>query len=90
MRSASETEHFPLLSRTQYSITHHRVTLHVHTALRVTAAEGEVWQPLAMLEALPMPAPFRKVVRIIGGAAASLPPAAVAANGNSAMANPPR
>ncbi len=61
-RSAHETLALPLLSRTRYSITHHRVMLHVHAAPHAQAAEGEVWQPLAMLSSLAMPGPIRKVV----------------------------
>ncbi len=65
VRSASETASLPLLSRTQYSITHHRVTLHVHDAPQTNASTEEVWQPLAILESLPMPGPLRKVVETI-------------------------
>ncbi len=61
-RSEDETRALPLLSRTRYSITHHRVMLHVHAAPGAEAAAGEVWQPLAMLGSLPMPGPFRKIV----------------------------
>ena len=73
VRSASETASLPLLRRTQYSITHHRVTLHVYAAPQSNAAEGEIWKPLAMLGVLPMPGPFRKVVEAIMSPAVTLP-----------------
>ncbi len=61
-RRADEVSHLPLLSRTQYTITHHRVTLHVYDAADVSAGVTEQWQPAETLPALPMPGPFRKVV----------------------------
>lgn len=70
-RSADYTARLPLCSRTQYSITHHRVTLHVHDAPDAKAADAEVWQPLAMLPTLPMPGPFRTVVERLSSQARS-------------------
>ncbi|HEX2750056.1 MAG TPA: A/G-specific adenine glycosylase [Verrucomicrobiales bacterium] len=61
-RRADEVSHLPLLSRTQYTITHHRVTLHVYDAPDASAHGTEQWQPAETLHALPMPGPFRKVV----------------------------
>jgi A/G-specific adenine glycosylase len=61
-RCAEEVSHLPLLSRTQYSITHHRVTLRVYDAGSLAPAAGDLWQPLEDLAALPMPGPFRRVV----------------------------
>jgi A/G-specific adenine glycosylase len=61
-RPVGEIQHFPLLSRTQYSITHHRVTLSVYEAGTILTVAGEEWQPVNNLSSLPMPGPFRKVV----------------------------
>ncbi|HWB05418.1 MAG TPA: A/G-specific adenine glycosylase [Verrucomicrobiales bacterium] len=66
-RNAEEVRHLPLLSRTQYSITHHRVTLSVYDASTTAAAANEQWQPAETLSALPMPGPFRKVVDALLG-----------------------
>ncbi len=50
-----------LLYKAKYSITHYRVTLHVH-ACEETLTEGQ-WHPLASIPALAMPAPYRKAVQ---------------------------
>jgi A/G-specific adenine glycosylase len=71
-RRAEEIQHLPLLSRTQYSITHHRVTLHVYDAGAVTTVAGEEWQPADSLNALPMPGPFRRVVEALLSSAGGL------------------
>lgn len=90
MRSAEDTTSLSLLSRTRYSITHHRVTLHVYAAPRAKTADGEVWQPCETLDALPMPGPFRKVVETICLTAPSPPPARAAASAREAGRNRPR
>jgi A/G-specific adenine glycosylase len=61
-RSTAEVRDLPVIHRVRYSITHHRVTLHVHASQKITARPGEVWQPLSALADLPMPGPFRKAV----------------------------
>jgi len=61
-RMAEEVTRLPLLIRSQYSITHHRVTLFVYQASARDARSGEEWQPRESLDALPMPGPFRRVV----------------------------
>lgn len=65
-RSRDDVAGLPLLSRSQYSITHHRVTLCVYEANAAAAFEGETWQPLNDLTQLPMPGPFRKIVDALG------------------------
>ena len=67
LRRADECRGLPLLLRTQYAITHHRVTLHTYGAPLASPAEGESWQPLAALDSLAMPGPLRRVVtRLLG------------------------
>lgn len=52
-----------LLSTSRYVITHHRVTLRVHEApATIVAADDEKWIPLAGLETLPVPSPYRKAL----------------------------
>ncbi len=68
-RTPAEISGLPLLSRTRYSITHHRVTLLVYDAGAIRAREDEEWQPASQLAALPMPGPFRKVVDTLLGEA---------------------
>lgn len=60
-------EQFPLLSKSSYGITHHRVTLRVYdTGNKMIPAaadpEQELWHDLADLPGLPMPSPFRKIL----------------------------
>lgn len=62
LRTKEETAPLPLKHRAQYSITHHRVTLHVHDAPDAKPLDGEVWQPLTALPALAMPGPVRRAV----------------------------
>jgi A/G-specific adenine glycosylase len=62
LRTAEECAALPLRHRAQYSITHHRVTLHVHDAPHAVPRDDEVWQALAALTALAMPGPLRRVV----------------------------
>lgn len=62
-RSAAEVADFPLLATRHYTITHHKVTLHVHAAPATTShPPGALWQPRAALAALAMPAPFRRII----------------------------
>jgi A/G-specific adenine glycosylase len=65
----SETENLPLLSKSTYAITHHKVTLRVfHCSsenLPLTSTpEGltERWHLISELAEIPMPSPFRKVL----------------------------
>jgi len=56
-----------LLHESRYTITHHRVRLCVHAPppdWKASPATGQ-WQPLEGIEHLPMPAPYRKVVRAL-------------------------
>jgi A/G-specific adenine glycosylase len=62
LRTAGETAPLALKHRAQYSITHHRVTLHIHDAPDAKPRDGEVWQPLSALPALAMPGPVRRAV----------------------------
>jgi len=62
LRSPAECVSLPLRHRAPYSITHHRVTLHVHDATSAKPRDGEVWQPLASLPDLAMPGPVRRAV----------------------------
>jgi len=69
LRSHAQTEHLPLLSKTNYGITHHKVTLRVYQCLpenilsqEITPANTETWHKLSDLSTLPMPSPFRKVL----------------------------
>jgi A/G-specific adenine glycosylase len=62
LRTAGECAALPLLHNTQYSITHHRVTLRAYQEPQAEPREGESWQPLALLDTLAMPGPLRRVV----------------------------
>ena len=61
-RPAAETAALPEILTATYAITHHRVTLHIHSAPDATALAGETWRLLADLCALPMPGPYRKAL----------------------------
>lgn len=66
-RLPNSIEHLPLLSKSTYAITHHRVTLMIYEAssTRVPPAdhpETETWHSLESLDSLPMPSPFRKAL----------------------------
>ena len=61
-RTADETAALPEILTATYTITHHRVALHIHAAPGADAAEGEVWQAIEQLTALPMPGPYRKAL----------------------------
>ncbi|MES2708149.1 MAG: A/G-specific adenine glycosylase [Verrucomicrobiota bacterium] len=67
-RPAAETAGLPEILTAAYTITHHRVTLHIHEAPDATAQAGETWHALADVESLPMPGPYRKALnRILDG-----------------------
>jgi len=69
LRDHSETENLPLLSKSTYAITHHKVTLRVFqcasekSSLSVTP-KGVIqkWHLISELAEIPMPSPFRKVL----------------------------
>ena len=61
-RSAAEAAALPEVLTATYAITHHRVTLHIHTAPNAIAATGETWHALATVSSLPMPGPYRKAL----------------------------
>jgi len=72
LRAFSQTENLPLLSKSTYAITHHKVTLRVfqcgfknlpprETLHEVNPVE-ESWHEISDLKQLPMPSPFRKVL----------------------------
>jgi A/G-specific adenine glycosylase len=62
-RSAQEVAALPHLHTTAYTITHYKVTLHVHHAASAAPArDNEAWQHYSALDALPMPAPYRRVL----------------------------
>jgi len=72
LRSHQQTEALPLLLKTSYAITHHKVTLRVYQAepkkLPKTEDQAEVieqWHPLTELKKLPMPSPFRKALNTL-------------------------
>ena len=72
LREFSQTEALPLLSKSKYAITHHKVTLRVFQCdqknlppIENLPAEGQVqesWHNISKLEELPMPSPFRKAL----------------------------
>jgi A/G-specific adenine glycosylase len=63
LRERAEIGDAPLLSRSRYAITHHRVDLQVFAAPHpVAIRDGEVWIARARLNEHPMPGPLRRVV----------------------------
>ena len=63
VRNAAETADWPVVMERSYAITRYRVRLKVHAvAGTVKPIAGEAWKSIAELAALPMSAPFRKVV----------------------------
>ena len=59
-------EQRPLLLKTTYAITHHKVTLCIYDAPpKLTLEEDEAWHPLSALPTLPMPSPFRKALNAL-------------------------
>jgi A/G-specific adenine glycosylase len=58
----------PVLHRSKYTITRYKVDLWVHAPpekAEATAAAGLQWIPLASLDALPMPSPYRKALNAV-------------------------
>ena len=70
LRSAEEVADLELLETSKYTITKHRVTLHLYEATGSSAQPqkaGESWFDLNALEDLPMPSPVRKALaRVLG------------------------
>ena len=65
-RPAHELETLPLLLKTSYAITHHKVSLYVYKSqLKTDALAGEQWHPISELPDLPMPSPFRKALNTL-------------------------
>jgi A/G-specific adenine glycosylase len=67
LRDPSETENLPLLSKSTYAITHHKVTLKVfHSTTKnlppAHYSDSEKWHSIDNLENIPMPSPYRKVL----------------------------
>ncbi|MFC4993078.1 A/G-specific adenine glycosylase [Rubritalea tangerina] len=59
-------ENLPLLSKSTYAITHHKVTLYIYQASQVPSPQkNEAWHDIQQLEALPIPSPFRKVLNTL-------------------------
>ncbi len=72
LRKYQQTEALPLLLKTSYAITHHKVSLRVYQAdpQRLPKADNqseliEQWHSLTELENLPMPSPFRKALNVL-------------------------
>lgn len=62
-REVHELETLPLLHKSSYAITHHKVSLFVYQPKSETnAADGEQWHAMDTLDTLPMPSPFRKAL----------------------------
>ena len=65
-RDNHELEMQPLLLKTSYAITHHKVALSIYQApTSLTIKEGEQWHELSQLADLPMPSPFRKALNTL-------------------------
>ena len=56
-----QTTKLSLIYKAKYSITHHRVTLHVYESQELSVAGCE-WHPLKDIRELAMPSPYRKAV----------------------------
>lgn len=72
LRSHLQTEPLPLLLKTSYAITHHKVTLRIYQTdpKKIPDAEHpneliQQWHSLTKLPDLPMPSPFRKALNIL-------------------------
>ena len=65
-RPENDIGHLPVIERERYTITRYKVTLTIHDARHagscVVPAEDESWIPLEDVLALPMPAPYRRVI----------------------------
>ncbi|MEN9020442.1 MAG: A/G-specific adenine glycosylase [Verrucomicrobiaceae bacterium] len=57
----SKTDQLSLLYKAKYSITHHRVTLHVYASKELSVDDSK-WHPLKDIHELAMPSPYRKAV----------------------------
>jgi A/G-specific adenine glycosylase len=55
----------PLVHSSQYTITHHRVSLQVYEMSNLKPQSDESWHPLGTLPHLPMPSPYRRVVQAL-------------------------
>lgn len=65
-RPAHELEMLPLLLKSSYAITHHKVTLQIYQApTNLEVLDGEAWHPISELKKLPMPSPFRKALNTL-------------------------
>lgn len=67
LRDPSQTENLPLLSKSSYAITHHKVTLKVFLSCPKSlppaqCPDSENWHSIDALENIPMPSPFRKAL----------------------------
>ena len=67
LRDHSQTEKLPILSKSSYAITHHKVTLRIFQSdsKNLPPAPEEVtekWHLISELSEIPMPSPFRKAL----------------------------
>lgn len=70
LRTATQTADFPLLNKSTYAITHHKVTLRIHQCFLKNLPPRpkdvtEKWFEISELTQVPMPSPFRKVLEKI-------------------------
>lgn len=65
LRSPEECARFPVSSTSSYHITRYKVTLKVHPAApdTITLGTGDHWKTIPEIESLPLPAPFKKVIK---------------------------
>ena len=62
LRSEDESVCFEEESRHRYTITHHRVTVHLYRVNSITPIKGEVYHSLDSLDELPIASPIRKII----------------------------
>lgn len=62
VREAEACAHLEIASTHRYTITHHRVTVHLYRADPGTLTESESYHRLRDLEALPIASPIRKIL----------------------------
>lgn len=62
LRSAEELAHLEPDTTLKYTITHHRVTLHLYETQNVPPAKDELWIPFHELKKLPISTPVRKII----------------------------